>query len=968
MTGIQRVEVPLGRETQIAAFRAAVARVEQGQPAGLLFSGEDGSGRTYWLNWMRQEAGEHSWTTMLGRCDERVRDNPYQPFFSALGLTFDKNGEIINDRSVESVIDQISLPDVISAVSNIPGIGAVVAFGLIGKAVLDGHRRPLEGEALLNRNFEFMRQTLSQVYQKQHQPLFVGLDDLHMASGTSFALIRHLLTRNPDVPLLIAITWDSSVPVPNDLVGLVAQHPLPRLAPAECERLIARLSGGPAGRPRPAGPPASRPQNPGALLRSLWPRPGEQAPPQAAPAPAGTPVALALDQVKNLIEFSHGLPGLIVEGYGLLQETGGNVLEAATGDTNLMVRVIAERHLARVPVESRPLLMCAAQLGQRFALDAISAPRLQEYLGMSERRILEIAIDLAAEGRVLRYADEDALEFTSAHLSNYLRGGVAGALSKRDRLRVAEAGAQAHLPPGALAAHFFAGGDYAHALENALSAAEISLRDLAYPEATEDYCLALRAYEQLAAGTAGGEVLYRGTPLDRLELLRSASFAAERAGDWAQAAELLAQALPLAANNPGRAADIEAQLGWLAHSRGQMQEALGHLQAAGERYGALDDARGLAKVRYYEGVLHVAHKAWTRAAEALHESIAAAERAGDAAIEVEALAHLELGNLHRQQRAWADAERILLAGQALAERSGDAYAQAQSYHYLGMVYGRQERPEAIPMLERARTIARDQVKQPALQAMIENTLAESLVRARRWADAEESFHTSERLKAQLGDVAGLAMTYGGLARLFHRQWRFEPAIEYYRKDLAMLERDAEANVAFRQQIHNTLGEVLRLAGKLSEAEAEFLAGQALTLQIPDPGERARSDGYTRLGLARVALDAGDLERAEREWTAAEPLLRGTWMEPELERVQCWLRRRQKRFDDARAALARAAAVVDVRGEDYEKLQLAIERARLARDSGDAAGVAPARARASEAADALQNHAARELLAREFGGG
>lgn len=952
----------------MAVIQRARQGLEQGAPAGLLFLGDDGSGRTYWLDWLAQVAREWGWVVVTARCDERAQDNPYQPFFSALGLTFDKNGEIINDRSVASVVDLIPLPDVISAVSNIPGIGAVVAFGLIGKAVLDQQRRPLEGEALLNRNFEFIRQTFVQVHKRQHKPILLCLDDLHRASRTTFALIRHTLVNNPDVPLLVAGTWNSREPLPGDLVGLLEQHALMPLSRTDAERLVARLEAGEqAG--TPAGTkPSARP--------SGWRLPfigRGHAPAEPVEPPAGVPAALPADLLHELIEFSHGLPGLIVEGYRLARDGAGtNLLQAAAQDRNLMVRAIAERHLAYVPPETRPLLTCAAQLGQRFPLAAMCAPRMQAYLGLSERRIVESLATLAQEGRVLRYDGEEALAFTSPHLARYLQALPAGPLARHDHLRVAEAGAEADLPPGLLAAHYLAGGDYAEALNRALAAAELRLRDAAYAEAAESYRQALEAFEHLAQppveGAPARAVQYRGRPVERVELLRSASFAAERAGDWAQAYDLLALAAPLAGDE-SQAAAIRMQMGWLAHNQGRMDEALACLSTARARWAATGDCLNEAKAGYYEGVVHIAHKAWTRAAEALEGAVAAAQQAccagAEGAQEVQALAYLELGNLHRQQRAWAEAEKALSAGRELAERSGDAFAVAQSYHYLGMVYGRQERAEAIPALEQAAAIARERVKQPHLQAMIENTLAETLVRARRWEEAERAFHTSEALKQQIGDVAGLAMTYGGLARMAQRQWRFAEAAEYYRKDLALLERDAAANVAFRQQIHNSLGEVLRLGGRTDEAEAEFAQGLALCRLIPDPAERERSEGYSHLGIARLALDRGDVPRGEREWTAAAPLLRGTWMEPELDRVHAWLLRAQGRYDEAWEALGRCLAVVDARGEDYEKLQAALERARLARVSGRAGELAPAVARAREMAERLQSAKARGVIEREF---
>ena len=59
-----------------------------------------------------------------------------------LGLCFDRSGRLINDRSVYSIVDQISLDDVFDAVSDIPGM-SVVAFGIkVGMSIFESRRNP----------------------------------------------------------------------------------------------------------------------------------------------------------------------------------------------------------------------------------------------------------------------------------------------------------------------------------------------------------------------------------------------------------------------------------------------------------------------------------------------------------------------------------------------------------------------------------------------------------------------------------------------------------------------------------------------------------------------------------------------------------------------------------------------------------------------------------------------------------
>jgi tetratricopeptide (TPR) repeat protein len=881
----------VGRKELISRFRVHLRQARAGRPFSLLLTGEEGCGKTRLIEAFLSEAETEGWEVLLGRCDEDTASDPYGPFLATLGLCFDQNGQIINDKSVFSIVDQIALADVISAVTDIPGIGAIVAFGLIGKKLYDLRRRPIEGEELLNRNFEFIRRVMEQIYHQRRKPILLVFDDMHLASSTTCALIDYVLKRTSGTPVSFLGAWQpapgqSLDTIPRYLRSLGIAWPVPPLSPDEARLLMAQLIPG-----------------------------GE----------------LSAETVDRIYEFSHGLPGLIVESVNLLVSGETDVLDASSVAQSMpaVLASLARRYLDRLPESTLSLLTCAAAFGRRFPLTVLTAPAIRDYLGLSERQIIAILVELAQAGQVLIFTgstDGDELAFTSHYLHAYLHDNVPARLSRQDHMRVAQAWQQAipDVPAGQLAQLYLEGGDYRQALDCALRAAEGLMRDAAYPEAADHYCIALQALDKLPPD---GE-----TVNTKINLLLAASFAAERAGDWDEAISCLHKALPLAADDEECLAEIHGHLGWLHFKRGEIQAALGDLNTSAEIYTRLGDQAGQAWIDYYLGTVYTQQKEWARAISHFEAHIQLAEATG--VTENLDLVYLELGNIHRLQRHWELAETYLQKGIAIAQEQADHAALAQGYHYLGVCYGRQGKPEAIEHLNHALTIVRERTKLPHQEAMIYNTLAETYVRFNRWAEAEAAFHASEEIKLQLGDQAGLAMTYGGLGRLCHRQGRYAEAAEYYQKDLDILQAEAEANVAWIQQLTNSLGEVYRLAGELDKAEACFRHALALAEEIPDKVERERSRGYSHLGLARLALDQGDLQAGREHCEKAQTLLTGSWMAPEANRVRARLERLEGNLETARVYLHQALEEFERSGEDIDRLNGYHEAAQLYKALGD----------------------------------
>ncbi|MBU1877772.1 MAG: tetratricopeptide repeat protein, partial [Chloroflexi bacterium] len=611
------------------------------------------------------------------------------------------------------------------------------------------------------------------------------------------------------------------------------------------------------------------------------------------------------------------------------------------------------RYIAPLGAEARSVLECAAMLGRNVSVPALTAPPLREYLGLGERAILGILYDQSVENRILRPVDANTISFVSGSLRDYLASHVPTPLQAHDHVRVAQALLHAGASPGDPAQHFYAGGDHESAFTYARQAGETLVRAAAFPEAVAAYQLALDALAQLP--------LSREHCHAHIDVLLAASFAREQAGDWDAAVEQLSEALTLCPDDPARQAEVRGNLGWLYYRKGELGRAQEYLEASAAAYEALGDETGQLQTDYYLGVVYAQQKEWGRAIARFERHIAAAE-ALDQRDELD-MANLELGNVYRQQRQWDRAEEYLRRGLDLALETGDYSAQAQAYNYLGVVYGRQSRPEAIDYLDQALAIVRDRTKQPHLEAMIQNTRAETLVRFNRLDEAVAAFETSAAIKERIGDQAGLAMTYGGLARLYHRQWKFSRAADYYQRDLDVLNQDPAANVAWIQQITNSLGEVRRLVGDWPAAADCFQRTLDMAEGIPDETERRRSRGYSHLGLARLYLDRGELDRAREYLDLARQGLTGTWMMPEVERVQGNLERAAGNLAAAREHLDRSVAGF-ARGEDYERMIIYHDLARLCQDEGNAADAEMFFNQAQSLAESLGNEPIQRLIAEQ----
>ncbi len=899
--------VLIGRDEPLSRFDGISRQFHDGGAGYVQIAGEAGCGKSAYLQACAARAARSGWEVLSGQCSQETRTNPYGPFLDMLGLCFDRSGKLINDRSVYSIVDQISLDDVFEAMEDIPG-AKLVGFGIkVGMTIFETRRGQQSNEDLLNRNFEFILQVIEQIERRRKKPTMLLIDDLHLAGATTWALLDYLLTRVEHARLLVAATWQSEAL--EDDAQWTRTLP-PRLSHPDARLHLTTLDD--------------------TQMRQLARK---------------TSVRLLSDSMLDtLVDLSRGLPKILVDSVHLIDAVGiEEGVEQVT--TQSALHALLERQLAHLNALERALIECAALLVEPFSLEMLSAPALCAYLGVSERLLLATVLELAERGSLLVWDGPERLRFASSFLRQSLRERAVPALVQRDHLRIAQA-VEAMSREGQaalLAAYYLAGRDFDKALHYALQNAEMLARSAAYPEAVHSYEMALQALAQIPDPQAYPDMKY--------DILCAMSLTAEQSGNWDEALARLEEALALSEGDPARQAQVYAGLGWLRFQRGEIKTALTLLDRSAGLYRQLDDAHGQAQVDYYLGMIYSQQKEWQRAAACLERYLETSERVGFS--EGRASAYIELGNLHRLQYGWAQAETFLQQGIDLAQAENDDGVLAQGYHYLGLCYSGQGKAEAIPTLHRALEIVHTRTKQPAQEARLQNTLAETLVRQNRWAEAEEAFQASARLKERLGDRAGLAITYGGLGRMYSRQWRFEQAVEYLQKDIDLLAEEFEANVAWIQQWTNLIGEVRRLQGRFDLAERQFAEALSLAGRIPDVGVRERSLGFVHMFSANLALDRGDLDLAAQESEQARSRLVGTWAEGELERTLARLARLSGDLPAAGEHLERALAASE-HGEDIDRARNLLEWALLCRDLGDAAAMRDAVEQVAALAGRLQN--------------
>ena len=419
------------------------------------------------------------------------------------------------------------------------------------------------------------------------RPLLVVVDDLHWADAPSLSLLAFLAADLKDASLVVVGTYRDVEVVPGgplaDTLGALAREPvverisLGGLDRAGVARLVGRTIGG-----RPAEP----------LLQAVVDRCG-------------------------------GNPFFITELLRLLQSerrlAAPDAAVAARREVPVGVRDVLRARLARLPAQTATLLMVAAVPGRGFDLDLIEA-----VTGLDDEPALDAAEAAVLAGLVIE-DDRAAGRYRFAHalVRETIYEDISRARRARLHARVADAlvatrGAEPE-PAAEMAYHCWQAAPVigaGRALPYLLRAGEQAVAQLAYEAADEQFERALELADQLPASPQATEqeihiaarlgtvrLVTRGlADPDAAQALARARSLAVRAGKrgepaegrWAlfvshlirselgPAHELGAELVALGSeqNDPALLSAGHWQVGTVALTRGDVQEAQHHLEHA----------------------------------------------------------------------------------------------------------------------------------------------------------------------------------------------------------------------------------------------------------------------------------------------------------------------------------------------------------------------------------------------------
>lgn len=485
----------VGRESERAALRRAVATAAGGEPRVVLLAGEPGVGKTRLAIEAAREVHAGGGTVLTGRCDERL-GVPYQPLLEALSawVRLHDADELAGALGpMPAHLGRLYPPlRELAGLRPPPSVDPATDRFHLFEAVA-GWLRALAGEA----------------------PLLVLLDDLHWATAETVVLVRHL-AHAPELPALLIGTYrdtdlGSHDPWTDALAELrtwpvVTDLALRGLDAGEVRKLLA-AAGDAAAAATAEAVHAATGGNPffvEELVAHLAERP-QRGEPAAGPG---------------------GLPGEVA---------------ALAG-----VRDVVARRLRGLSAETVEVLRTAAVAGSEWDVPALAAA-----VG-DEERVLR-AVDEAVAAALVREAGGPEPSCTFAHelVRSVLEAQLTATRRQREHRHVAEALERVHgtARAGAVADHLRRAGPWAE-LERVVTASLTAARQAWHRAAFEEasaHCEAAIAVLDRRGGDpadvarlrqALGEVMYASRiDLDRgLEQLAAARDAYERLGDPLRAA------------------------------------------------------------------------------------------------------------------------------------------------------------------------------------------------------------------------------------------------------------------------------------------------------------------------------------------------------------------------------------------------------------------------------------------------
>ena len=559
----------VGREDQLAALDGVLAGARGGRGRVVLVAGEPGIGKTRLAGEAARRAAAAGMRVAWGRCHEGDGAPALWPW-----------AQVVRQLAAELGPGQLAAMLGPSAA----WLGPLMPE-LAGPARPAGPRPVADLGAArfqLNQAVAGLLRRLAEA-----RPLLVVVDDLHWADVPSLSLLASLAADLKDASLVVAGTYRDVEALPGrplaDTLGALAREPV-----------VERIALGGVGR---AGVAAL-------IGATIGGRPAEPL-------------------VEAVADRCGGNPFFITELVRLLQSerrlAAADAAVAARREVPVGVRDVLRARLARLPAQTGTLLMVAAVAGRGFDLDLIEA-----VTGLDDEPALDAAEAAVLAGLVIE-DDRAAGRYRFAHalVRETIYEDISRARRARLHARVADAlvatrGAEPE-PAAEMAYHCWQAAPVIgpdRVLPHLLRAGEQAVAQLAYEAADEQFSRALELADQLPAGPQATEqeihiaarlgtvrLVTRGlADPDAAQALARARSLAVRAGKrgepaegrWAlfvshlirselgPAHELGAELVALGSeqNDPALLSAGHWQVGTVALTRGDVQEAQHHLEHA----------------------------------------------------------------------------------------------------------------------------------------------------------------------------------------------------------------------------------------------------------------------------------------------------------------------------------------------------------------------------------------------------
>ena len=430
----------VGRGAEVRQLQAAWERAAAGTAQRVFIAGEPGIGKTTLAGSLAATAHADGGAVLLGRCDSDAL-TPYQPFVEALRRFVQTCSAGCLARQSQSDLREVGrlVPEL---AARMPGLTPLLPAE-------DADRFTL---------FEAVTSFLVTVATAH--PLVVVLDDLHWADQPTCLLLRHLVRRAPQAPILIVGTYRD--------VDLTAAHPLTEvLADLRREQSVERMP-----------------------LRGL----DEMEIGTLVNAMAGEHLGTdATAVVDALHRETGGNPFFLREVVRHLQGSNDSAADwgdsLASGEAGLpeSVREVVGRRVSKLSDIASGTLALASVVGATFDVDI-----LQAVGELDESEVLD-AVDEAAAAGLIAEVPRQPGWYTFSH--TLIREVIYASLSTARRLRVHRAiGEALEARTGAdvashqvLAHHFLEAGASGGAQEKAIryseAASAAAMEHLAYEEA-----------------------------------------------------------------------------------------------------------------------------------------------------------------------------------------------------------------------------------------------------------------------------------------------------------------------------------------------------------------------------------------------------------------------------------------------------------------------------------------------------